>query len=166
MLLERCLDKEAKDRLSGISDARVDIQTVLDDPGGALVHPAAEVIQAAPQSKLPWVAALILAVITGVAGWNLRPTEPQPVAARFYHELPDGQAFTRTERPLVTVSPDGSQIIYVANQQLYLRNLDEMAARPIQGTDEDPTNPFFSPDGEWVGYWSRSDSQLKKIATI
>ena len=166
LLLERCLEKEAKDRYQGVGDARVDIQTVLADPSGVLVQPTGDVAQAPPQSKLPWVAALILAVITGVAVWNLKPTEPQPVAARFYHELPDGQAFTRWGRPFVAVSPDASQIVYVANDQLYLRNLDEMEARPIQGTDEDPYNPFFSPGGEWVGYFSVSDSQLKKIAPI
>jgi serine/threonine-protein kinase len=47
-----------------------------------------------------------------------------------------------------------------------LRNLDEMEAHPIQGTDERPENPFFSPDGDWVGYFSRTDAQLKKIAPI
>ena len=164
-LLDRCLQKDAGNRWHDIGDVRVDIQRVLADPSGVLVQPAVEVVQAAPQSKLPWVAALILAVITGVAVWNLRPTEPQPVAARFYHELPDGQSFTRDGRRLVAVSPDGSQIVYVANGQLHLRHLDEMAARPIQGTDEDPASPFFSPGGEWVGYFSAQDEQLKKIAT-
>ena len=167
-LLDRCLSKEVRDRYTGVGDARVDIETVLADPGGVLVQPVAEVIQAAPKSKLPWVAALILAVITGVAVWNLKPTEPQPVApaARFYHELPEGQEFSNTGRPLVAVSPNGSQIVYVANLQLYLRNLGQIAARPIQGTDENPTTPFFSADGEWIGYYSDSDDQLKKIATI
>ena len=164
-LLERCLAKEPRDRYAGVGDPRVDIQSVLADPSGVLVQPTGDVAQAASQSKLPWVAALILAVITGVAVWNLKPT-PQPVAARFYHELPDGQGFTRTGRPLVAVSTDGNQIVYVANSQLYLRNLNEVVAHPIQGTDEDPTSPFFSPGGEWIGYWSASNRQLKKIAPI
>ena len=165
-LLERCLNRDLRRRLRDIREARIAIEDYLTDPGGALVHPAADVGPTPPRRLLPWVAALILAVITGVAVWNLKPTEPQPVAARFYHELPDGQAFTRLREPLVAVSPDGSQIVYVANQQLYLRNLEEMAARPIQGTDENPNSPLFSPDGEWIGYFSRPDSQLKKIATI
>jgi eukaryotic-like serine/threonine-protein kinase len=46
--------------------------------------------------------------------------------------------------------------------RLYLRNLDEADARPILGTDENPSSPFFSPDGEWIGYWS-TDGALKKI---
>ena len=163
-LLERCLNRDLRRRLADIREARIVVEDYLEDPGS--VHPAADAVQAPPRRILPWVAALILAVITGVAGWNLRPTEPQPVAARFYHELPDGQAFTGSSRPLVAVSPDGRKVVYVANTQLYLRNLDELEARPIQGTDENPANPFFSPDGEWVGYWSISDSQLKKISTI
>jgi serine/threonine-protein kinase len=164
LLLERSLEKESKDRYHDIADARLDIQKALADPSGVLVQPTGDVAQARPQSKLPWVAALILAVITGVAVWNLKPVEPRPVAARFYHKLPDDQAFSRTDRSLVAISPDGSKIVYVANQQLYLRNLGELEAHPIRGTDEDPSSPFFSPDGQWVGYLS--DQQLKKIATI
>ena len=162
-LLRRCLTKDAHNRLRDIAHVRIEIKLALTEP--VTVQPTGDFAQAAPQSKLPWVAALILAVITGVAVWNLKPTEPQPVTARFYHELPEGQAFTSTGRPLVEVSPDGSKFVYVANGQPYLRNLDDMAARPIQGT-VGATTPFFSPDGEWVAYWSRPDSQIKKIATI
>ena len=166
-VLERCIEKDLKKRFRDVVDVVVDIEKVLADPAGLLIQPVAEVVQVGPASKLPWVAAIVLGiVVAGVAGWILRPTDPQPVAARFYHELPEGQVFTREGRGLVAVSPDGSQIVYVANSQLYLRNLDELEAHSIQGTDVDPTSPFFSPDGEWVGYYSTSDRQLKKIATI
>ena len=167
-LLERCLMRDEQRRLRDIGEARIVIQEYLADPKAVTVEPAAAVAPTPPRPILPWVsAAVVLSALTaGLAVWSLKPTEPQPPVARFYHELPDGQIFTRTGRPLVAVSPDGSQIVYVANLQLNLRNLDEMADRPIQGTDEDPDNPFFSPGGEWVGYWSGSDSKLKKIATI
>ena len=56
----------------------------------------------------------------------------------------------------------GARLVYAANDQLYLRNLDEAVAHPIAGTDERVFTPFFSPDGEWIGYWA--DGQLKKIA--
>jgi serine/threonine protein kinase len=39
LLLERCLEKEAKNRCSGIGDARVEIQKALTDPSGLLVQP-------------------------------------------------------------------------------------------------------------------------------
>ena len=64
----------------------------------------------------------------------------------------------------MAVSPDGAEIVYVANRQLYLRNLNELEARPIEGTEGNPSAPFFSPDGESVGFYSFNDNQLKKIA--
>ena len=56
----------------------------------------------------------------------------------------------------VAVSPDGSSFVYVANLvdegfQLYLRSLDQFDAQPISGTEE-VRNPFFSHDGEWLGF--------------
>ena len=163
-LLERCLEKESKDRYGDISDARVDIQQVLADPDGVLVQPVAEVVQAAPQSKLPWVAAFALGLaLAGIAVWNLKPDAPDPVV-RFSQHLPEGQQFTNPGRPLVAVSPDGSRIVYVANERLYMKAMDTLEANPIPGTNENPTAPFFSPDGQWIGYWSAADGQLKKIA--
>ena len=164
-LLERCLNRNLRRRLGDVREARIVVEDYLADPGGASVQPTGDIVQAPPRRVLPWVVAVLGIMGASVAVWNLKPIA-QPVAARFYHELPEGQVFSNASRPLVAVSPDASQIVYGANEQLYLRNLDEMEARPIQGTDENPFNPFFSPDGEWVGYISDTDGHplLKKIA--
>ncbi len=147
---------------------RVDVQKVLADPDGVIVQPVAEVIQASPRPILPWVVNTITvtAILAVIATWDLKPEpppEPRPIS-RFSHVLPEDQQFTGRGRPLVAVSPNGSNIVYVANAQLYLRSMDELEAHPIPGTDEIPTNPFFSPDGQSVGYWSQTDEQLKRIA--
>ncbi len=167
-LLERCLEKEARDRYQGIADARVEIQRVLADPNGVLTQPVAGVVQVSTRSRLPWVAALVAATasIAGFAAWNLRLEvidAPRPVS-RFSYVLPEGQQFTNAARQVVAVSPDGSRMVYVANQRLFLRAMDTLESTPIPGTDESPTGPFFSPDGQWVGYFSSRDNKLKKIA--
>jgi serine/threonine protein kinase/Tol biopolymer transport system component len=166
-VLERCLKKEPKDRYSGINDARVEIQEVLADPSGVFVQ---QVTATEPETKsrsiIPWIVAIVLiAIIAGLVGWYLRTPEPRQVMRSDYH-LPEGQEFTRIGRQSVTVSADGTKIVYVANQQLYLKNANELTARPIPGTNEDPANPFFSPDGQWVGYFDLSNGQLKKIAIM
>ncbi len=162
-LLERCLEKDTKNRYSSISDARVDIQKVLSDPKGMLARPIDTIESRAKlKTALPWTAAVLGIIIVGVVIWNLRTPEPQSVS-RFYHELPEDQEFTNPGRPLVSVSADGTKIVYVANRQLYLRNFNELTARLIQGTEGTLTTPFFSPDGQWIGYWSSTDGQLKKI---
>jgi len=165
-MLERCLEKEAKNRYSGISDARVDIQKVLEGSGGGVARPVTpEEAQTKPPRMLSWITAAFVvgAIIAGVAVWMLRPVETKRVV-RFDYDLPDEQVFTREGGTLAAVSPDGTKIVYVANRQLYIRKLNELTARPIQGTNQDPANPFFSPDGQWVAYYSVVDKQLKKIA--
>jgi len=78
--------------------------------------------------------------------------------------MPEDQQFVGLVRPVLAISPDGSRVVYVANEQLYLRAMDTLEPSPIPGTNETPRAPFFSPDGQWIGYWSGADFQLKKIA--
>jgi serine/threonine protein kinase len=165
-VLERCLEKEARDRYHDIADVRVDIRKVLADPSGVFVQPIPAI---KPRRKLqfglPWVAAIFILglIIAGVAIWNLKPTEPLQVS-RSYYELPKDQQFGIHMSPFLAVSPDGKQFAYSASGGLYLRSMDELGARHISGTDDSSVAMFFSPDGKWIGYWSQNDSQLKKIA--
>ncbi len=62
----------------------------------------------------------------------------------------------------MALSPDGTRLVYVANLQLYLREMDQLEAAPIRGTDLTPTTPFFSPDGQWVGFYA--DGNLRKVS--
>jgi serine/threonine protein kinase len=163
-VLERCLKKEAKDRYRDIYDVKVDIQRVLTDPSGVLVQP---VMAAEPRRKLrtmlPWVAAILGVIIVGVGIWNLRKPEPRQVI-RLDYELPEGQQFGGLLMGALAVSPDGKQLVYSTTKGLYLRSVDELAAKLISGTEGSTSCPFFSPDGKWIGYVSGADRKLKKIA--
>ncbi len=64
---------------------------------------------------------------------------------------------------MVALSSDGTRLVYRANGQLYLRAMDQIEATPVRGTEGGGQSPFFSPDGEWVGFIS-ADRQLKKVA--
>jgi len=161
--LERCLEKDIKNRYHDIADARVDIQKVLADPSGVSVQPS---VITKPKKKLrvgiPWVAAIAILclIVAGVAVWYFKPSEPRQVI-RFDYELPEGLEFSVGD-PLV-VSPDGKQIVYGTPDGLYLRPVDELTARLITGTEGEARWPFFSPDGNWIGYFSPEDQRLKKI---
>jgi hypothetical protein len=96
-----------------------------------------------------------LAAVTGATIWWLKPAPPVThVVTRFQYPLPEGQNFTRTGRHDVALSPDGARLAYVANQQLYLRAMDQLEAQPVRGTNEDPMEPVFSPDGQWLAYFT------------
>jgi eukaryotic-like serine/threonine-protein kinase len=76
-------------------------------------------------------------------------------------EPPAGLSFTPSG---LALSPDGSRLVFGAGGQerrLYMRPLDRAEATPLPGTDGGRA-PFFSPDGEWVGFFT--DEGLKKVS--
>ncbi|MCG6955690.1 MAG: serine/threonine-protein kinase [Gemmatimonadetes bacterium] len=137
---------------------------------------------AAPRSALPkWafaIAATAVAVAAVIALWRgpPGPATPQQPTARFPVEvggeqgieavLPEGQSmeFSGMFGSAVAISADGSQVAYVASgegdTQLFLRRIDEMEAKPIPGT-EGARAPFFSPDGNWIGFYA--GAEIKKV---
>ncbi len=165
--LSRCLQRDLNKRYQDIRDARYEIEQTLADPSGVLVQPATMIkLRKKLRLGLQWFAAAIVltAVIAATAVWRLKPSEARQVM-RFYYELPEGQQLGNLFRQSnLAVSPDGKQFVYSTTKGLYLRSMDELNAKLIAGTEGDTRQPFFSPDGKWIGYFSFSDRQLKKIA--
>jgi Tol biopolymer transport system component/DNA-binding winged helix-turn-helix (wHTH) protein len=64
----------------------------------------------------------------------------------------------------MALAPDGNRLVYVGRRdgkyQLFLRALDQAEATPIPGT-ESGYGPFFSPDGQWIGFYA--NGLLRKI---
>ncbi|GMR23302.1 MAG: hypothetical protein BMS9Abin37_1719 [Acidobacteriota bacterium] len=98
-----------------------------------------------------WGLTLVLAIVVAcIAAWNLKPPTPRPVT-RLPLLLPPGDRFTREGRHVVAFSPDGTHLVYCANDQLYLRTMDQMEATPIRGTQDGGRSPSFLPMGAgWV----------------
>ena len=90
----------------------------------------------------------------------LRP-EPRAVT-RFEYELPPIERF---EGGLsLAISPNGRQVVSGSSDGLVVRSMDEIATRHISGTEGELISaPFFSPDAQWVGYWSPNEGLLKKV---
>jgi serine/threonine protein kinase len=168
LLLERCLEKETRNRYGSINDARVDIQKALSDPGGALVQAGRTEPGRKLRQMLAWVAAAVVltAIISAITIGKLRPmpsNEPRHVM-RFEYDLPADQQIVILGHPFLAISPDGSKFVYNTSGGFYLRSMDQSNPRLILGADKDPRQPFFSRDGQWVGYWSGAENQIKKIS--
>ncbi|MGQ0733236.1 MAG: TolB family protein, partial [Acidobacteriota bacterium] len=120
-----------------------------------------------PRSRhaaIAWAAtgAAIGALVAGLGSWMALPTPASPLR-RFAEVLPPDRVFTGVGHPRVAISPDGSQVAYVANNRLFLRSLDRGEAGPVSGT-EGATTPFFSPDGRFIGYFDFGDGELRRVA--
>ncbi|MEM6703951.1 MAG: protein kinase [Acidobacteriota bacterium] len=160
-LLERCLKKDAHRRLQHIGDARVELEEWLDYGEETAPKPAT-----APRfAWLPWAVAAVLAA---VFAWTQRETGDEPVrtAASLHLLPPAGTEFWSHYSTVVNLSPDGEQLAFVAidtegRQELYLRRLDGPEAIRVEGS-EGAHGPFFSPDGQWIGFFSQR--QLKKVS--
>ena len=62
-------------------------------------------------------------------------------------------------------SPDGNKIVYAASEgtssSLYIRSLNSFTTKKLEGT-ENGLQPFFSPDGNWVGF--NAAGKMKRVS--
>jgi hypothetical protein len=112
----------------------------------------------------PWIAAIvILSAITGAIVRKLKPAETRQAIRIYYYELPESQQLSNPAFAALAVSPDGRQFAYSTTKGIFLRTVDEITAKIIPGTEENTQQPFFLPDGKWIGYLSLVNRKLKKI---
>jgi hypothetical protein len=162
-LLLRCLEKDPKRRLSAIADARWDLEESARFGAAVPARPRPLVF-----AWLPWIAA---AGAFAFAVWALSSRSPAATPMIDGHlaiELPDESALVINDVPRpdvapLVLSPDGRVVVYVAphgsSTRLFARALDDLTPRALAGT-EGASQPFFSPDGGWVGFFA--GGKLKK----
>jgi eukaryotic-like serine/threonine-protein kinase len=159
-LLRRCLEKDRNLRLADIADARLEIEEARIEHSDRPPTP-----DKSSSARQPWwrlavpviAGAIVASAITSAIWWTARPSTLPPTVTRFQFPLGEGERFSGISRSIVTISPDGTQVIYTANDRLYLRSMSELSARPIPGTESAPGtlyNPVFSPDGRSVAFFS------------
>lgn len=144
-LLRRCLERGLKRRLHDMGDAWIELN---DSEEPAAVQSVRKPSFVALWG--PWVAGAIIAA--AAVGWSLihsRPQEPRPVVRwSFTQENPFGTP---------AISRDGTRMAYSESSdgalRIMLRMMDEPEAKPVAGT-ETGGMPVFSPDGQWLAYFS------------
>ena len=156
-LLRRCLQRDPRQRLRDIGDARLVLQDVL-------AGETEETPKVVAARSNPWpvrVAALIAVAAMVVAGFAfLRPTPETPLPLRKF-EIPmvkDDASANVAFAP--KISPDGRFLIYVSQEQIWIRDLATTVSRPLPGT-EGARDPFWSPDSEWIAFGTANN--MKKI---
>ncbi len=155
----KSLEKLAADRF----ESAAKFAEALTNP--AFTVPGTAVIPAAGSDwkqrfALPFaVLAAVMAVLFGWAISRPQPEVPKPVA-RYSIALPEEEALFTGSGSRVAVSPDGSRLVYLGEgeqgSRLLVRDLDQLHATPLSGTDG-AESPFFSPDGSRVGFYTVSE---------
>jgi WD40 repeat protein len=148
----------AADFIAALGDTSVTSRTVSAGPGAP-----------ARRREGALAVALVLAVLAAALGWTRRMPGPPPSRQQvvlWTYQLPDALA---PGTPLIAtqaaIAPDGSSIVYsdsTPSGLVLMRKLREaVRAEPIAGT-EGGVSPFFSPDGQWIGFLT-TDGKVRKI---
>jgi Tol biopolymer transport system component/predicted Ser/Thr protein kinase len=149
-LLRRCLEKDPKQRLRDIGEARF----LLEESPPAT---------APSQSRLGWVAGALAAALI-VSLWTpwraTRPAAPKPLV-RLDVDLGSDVSLASQVGIDVILSPDGTRLVYVSRGRLFTRRLDQPRSTELSGT-EGAYAPFFSPDGQWIAFFA--NNKLKKVS--
>ncbi len=161
-LLRRCLNKDQKQRLRDIGDARITIEEVLK---GQVEEPAAALPSPPPRSRIrTWHVAVAVAVLTAAVSiltmLKLAPEPAERPLRKFDIGIP--QLNTGVTTP-PAISPDGRKISFVAGQSLWVRELDSLTPRELVKGNS-PQHFFWSPDSNYLAYLA--DQKLWQVPVI
>ncbi len=167
-LMQRCLKKDPDDRWQSARDLKHELEWIAG--GGAGVPIGAKSKSGPWRGRLGWIAAAMLAIVLlflmqssrsehsdgGVVRLSINPTDGSMAVFDMQATVP---------APQFAVSPDGRAVVFAAapsegHSMLWVRLLDEVTARRLPGTERG-ANPFWSPDGRWIGFVS--EGKIRKI---
>ncbi len=155
-VLQRCLQKDPKQRIRDVADAWLEI-------AAAPVHPA--VAHRRIRERLAWTAAAVLLLgllisLPFTISYLRQKPPAEAVAVRFAISAPEKATFGP-----IAVSTDGRSLVFGADvegkNQLWLRPLGSDTERPLPGTEDVTGYPFWSPDSRSIGFLA--DGKLKKM---
>jgi len=145
-LLRRCLQKNPKERLRDIGDARLDLANPIDVASSA---PATT----SRVARVGWIAAAVMTAVASVLAFSTRGTVPPPELPLVRFHFTTGQV---AAGGTPAVSPDGRQVAYFtrvdsSREELWVRAIDglepvRLASLNVEGM------PFWSPDSRSIAF--------------
>jgi serine/threonine-protein kinase len=166
-LLDRCLERDPRNRLRDIGEARLLLSRDDIDDVVEVAHESPPQVSSRRERMVWGGLVVVVGVLALMFGQRDRgaPVTEQPVPMRFEVALHTELSLPDELGSPVVLSPDGSHIAFVAgsgrDRKLFVRRSDETTPRELPGTDG-ALQPFFSPDGEWIAFFGAS--KLKRIA--
>jgi serine/threonine-protein kinase len=169
-IVRTCLAKDPEDRWQNVHDLANELKWI----GESAASATGVVAHRATPRQIMWRVAVIAASIVAGATlaslwWRARsPSSSALIQVRAVVTLPPGSELTVGSRQPLALSPDGRVLAYAASaadgsSEIFIRPLDRFESTPVGGT-KGGTGPFFSPDGQWLGFFVVAEGRLKKVA--
>ncbi|HEX7831501.1 MAG TPA: protein kinase [Thermoanaerobaculia bacterium] len=169
-IIMTALEKSADDRWQSAQDVARQLRWLADSSASRGEPAPAPATRRAGARAAAWVAAA--AVLSALLTWAFlsarAPRTPAAPALHLQLALPDGfAAVSAFDTNTFALSPDGSRLAFVASsgkrRSLAIRRLDSFEVTAVPDSD-DATGPFWSPDGEWIGYAARGKLWKSRVA--
>jgi serine/threonine-protein kinase len=165
-LVAQCLAKAPDARWQNARDVQNELVWIADTLAQSPRAIASSPSNTRRDAAVAAIAAAATAFAVGMTWWLVRPVPRQVPTVHVNAELGVDGALAGAGGAGLAISPDGSLLAFVAQRkqgrpQLYVRRLQQLLATPLAGT-EDAAAPFFSPDGQWIGFFA--GEKLKKVS--
>jgi eukaryotic-like serine/threonine-protein kinase len=163
-LIRRCLEKDLRQRLRDIGDARIDLENLIHTPHDEVTPEvaAAQTNTWRRRTRLAGVAAALLAITSvGLTGYALTRPAATPAdnrVSRFTVDLPKEPwmvGMVPTFNSNIALSPDGRLLALTPLPgPVYIRRLDGLQNEPLEVTNTPNFRgaPLFSPDGSSISF--------------
>jgi serine/threonine-protein kinase len=171
-IVRRCLEKNREQRFQSAADLAFNLETISHTSVTGIALPARRITARTVVVVASLTAALAFGAVAAAVIWRSQPI-PRP-SSRLTITLPAdaplapiGLMPLGLDRPALALSPDGTRLVYVAQIgskiQLCVREMTTAKITPLPGT-EDGHTPFFSPDGNSLGFFAHG--KLRKMQSV
>jgi len=164
LLLRQSLMKEKQRRRKDAGDLAIDLFAASEQLDGKVHSLATGVVKVWPRRLILLSLVTIVSILLALWGLISTPASSPGQPKHLTVSLPENAPLASTElfplslgQTYIALSPNGEHLVYVGEREnstlLFLRSLNNREIVPIPGT-EGGFSPFFSPDGQWVGYFT------------
>jgi tRNA A-37 threonylcarbamoyl transferase component Bud32 len=167
-LIGRCLDRDLKRRLRDIGEARITLDEAIAHPDQAIEQPRMVAPPAASVGSraIPWAIAALAVAAAGYFAIRAAPSAARDSVEVEIGAPQDGQFLIDSNSGNVSLSPDGTKILFRAvtagRDALWIRSLSRDDARALAGT-ENAQYQFWAPDSRRLAFFAAG--KLKTLDT-